>query len=108
AASGRTTGCQSLHIIGETLDVVWCMFHVIADIVRVSLSVSLPLLETTVGAGMRAGVINRLPLRKQFDCSIDALCLRCLGLRDGRHKRYEEHTNREAPDRPFHGFPQFS
>jgi len=85
AASGRTTGCQSLHVVGKTFDVIWCMFHVAADVVRIGLSISLPLLETTVRAGMRTGVINGLSLREQFDPSIDPLCLR--SLRHGRGER---------------------
>src|SRR5262245_24452046 len=51
-AFGRTTGCQSLHILGETFDVIWCMFHVIADVVRIGLSIFLSLLEITLRAGM--------------------------------------------------------
>src|SRR5262245_48373023 len=88
AAFSRTTGCQPLHILGEAFDVIWCMFHVIADVVRIGLSVFLSLLETTLGAGMRAGVINRLSLREQFDRSIDPLGLRCLGHCRGDCERY--------------------
>src|SRR5678816_2719842 len=62
SAFRRTTGHQSLHVLREAFDVVRRMLHVIADVVRIGLSVLLALLETTIRAGMRAGVINRLSL----------------------------------------------
>jgi hypothetical protein len=73
-------------------------------LVRIGLGILLPLLETTLRAGMRAGVINRLSLREQFDRWIDSLCLRYLDHSRGDRKRYKEHTNHEAPDKLLHGF----
>src|SRR5262249_9998549 len=101
-AFGRTAGRQSLHILGETFDVIWSMFHVIADVIGIRLSVFLPLLEITLRAGMRTGVINRLPLREQIDCSIDPLGLWCLGHCRGDRKRCQEHKKYKAPDKLPH------
>src|SRR5262245_46758215 len=43
----RAAGYQSLHVLSETFDVIWRMLHVVADVVRIGLSIFLPLLETT-------------------------------------------------------------
>src|SRR5262249_21826369 len=78
AALGRPTSREPLHILCESFDVVWRVFHVIADVVGIDLSVFLPLLKATLRTGMRTGVIDRLSLREQFDRSIDSFCFRCL------------------------------
>src|SRR2546425_569503 len=103
-AFGRTTGSKSLHVLGKTLDVIRRMFHVIADVVRIGLSVFLPLLETALRAGMRASVIDGLSLREQIDRSIDPLWLR--GLSCGRKsQRYKKHADHQAREKFSHGFP---
>src|SRR6516225_689140 len=104
AALSRTTGCNPLHVLGKTLDVIRRMFHVVADVIGIRLRVFLSLLEAALRAGMRTGVINRLSLREQFDRSIDPLCLWSLGHRGGESQRCKGCEQRYTHEKPSHGF----
>ncbi len=77
-ALGRPAGDQAAHVLGQAFDVERRVLHVVADVVGVGLRVFLALLEAAFGAGMRAGVINRLTLPEQFDGAVDVLGLRGL------------------------------
>ena len=82
AAPGRPPRHQSLHVRRQSNYVVGGVLHVIADIVGVSLGILLALFKTArrVPASarrprMRAGVINRLAVRQQFNGPVDPLWL---------------------------------
>src|SRR5215813_5880260 len=95
---------EPLHILGEAFDVVWRVFHVVADVVGIDLSIFLPLLKAALRTGMRTGVIDRLALREQFDCSIDSFCLRCLS-QSRRETQTSENQEHRCPDEKLsHGF----
>jgi hypothetical protein len=51
------------------------MLHVITDVVGIRLCVFLPLVETSLSAAVRAGVVNRLALPEQLDGAVDVLRL---------------------------------
>ena len=100
----RTTGCESLHVLGKPLDVIRRVFHVVADVVGIDLSVFLSLLETAFRAGMRAGVVDGLPLREQFNRSIDPLRLDGLTNRHGGSQSHHEYNDRNPREKLSHGF----
>ena len=75
-----TAGHQSPHIFLQTLYVVWGVLHVIADVIRISLSILHPLLIGAYRSGMRASVIDGLALLQQFDRLVDPFDLRTLSV----------------------------
>ena len=71
----RTARDQPAHVVGQALDVERRVLHVVADVVGVGLRVLLALLEGAFGAGVRAGVVDRLA------CSSSSIArLMCFGL----------------------------
>ena len=75
SALGRTARHQPLHVFGQAFDVERRVLHVVADVVGIGLGVFLALLETSGGPGMRAGVVDRLPLFQELDRAVDVLGL---------------------------------
>src|SRR3954471_17374125 len=86
--SVRAAGHQSPHILLQTLYVVWGVLHVIPAVVRIGLSILHALLIGACRSGMRAGVIDGLPVLQQFDRLVDPCDLRTLSS-NRRDTRYE-------------------
>ncbi len=77
-APGRAAGDQSFHVLGQALDVVRRVLHVVADVVGPRLRVLDALFEASLGAVVRARVVDRLTLREQLDRAVDARRFRVL------------------------------
>ena len=84
-----TRRSQSLHICGETGDIVGRSLHVIADVIGPRGGVFFALLEGAVGAAVRSRVIDGLALFEEFDGAVDVFRFRGLG-------RYRGDPEKEA------------